>query len=114
MNFQTAIFWLSEGKKIRRKNWNDIDYIELVNGKIFNKNNEPVNFSHLSTLMADDWETFKFSPKVFENDNFKITIENREVLIKHKFYNFNGFCFVVGTSNFDILKKAVKEAERTR
>lgn len=59
-NFQTAIFWLSERKKIRRTCWKEGDYSEInLFNQIVNKNNNPVDFSHLSTLMADDWEIYE-------------------------------------------------------
>ncbi len=114
INFNEVLKILIEGKKVRRKNWNENDFIHIVNDQIVNRKNIPSYLSYISTLTANDWEIYESKPKIFENDTFKIFIENDALIIKNKFCNLNGFCFGINTYNFELLKRAIREAERIR
>lgn len=58
-NFTEILKYLIEGKKVRRFSWKDGDYLQIIDGQILNKNNIAPDLSHLSTLIADDWEIFQ-------------------------------------------------------
>lgn len=56
MSYINARSLLSDGFKLRRLNWDDKMYIELVDGKvILSSTNDEFHFN-LSDLMSDDWE----------------------------------------------------------
>lgn len=64
-DFQTAINWLREGKKVRRPTWLEDSYWILGVDESIQWMNKKVAHIHLNQIEANDWEIFK------EENNFK-------------------------------------------
>lgn len=56
-SFKTMLMWLREGKKVRRPSWTYGAYLYLSKcGRILNDRKQKVEFSHINSLEADDYE----------------------------------------------------------
>lgn len=87
MEFEYAVQWLKEGKKIRRKCWNPEVYIYLSNEAILWHNNNQVNF-RIRQFVADDWEIYeeeKVELPKSELLNVLDILKDKDVKIEHLF-----------------------------
>lgn len=55
--FEEILFEIRKGKKVRRKSWENNEFIQLKYGNILNQNNEKYFIDN--NVLADDWEIFK-------------------------------------------------------
>ena len=62
MNFSEALLLLKEGKKVKRKEWKNSNYIEFKDGNlyiVFDDKYISWEFVKMKHIMADDWEEYK-------------------------------------------------------
>ena len=57
-DFETALNWLTQGKKVRRKHWCKSYFIKLRTNCICEMNSSNKFSFKLSSFYADDWELF--------------------------------------------------------
>ena len=58
-NFQQAIQWLKEGKKVRRPSWEDDSYWKLGSAGIILWADETPAKIHLNQINANDWGIYE-------------------------------------------------------
>ena len=74
-NFRKAIFWLRNGKKVKRPSWEEDSYWNLGKDETICWKNGINAHIHLNQIDAEDWEIFKEEkPKVIILDDNELSI----------------------------------------
>lgn len=103
MKFEEVLGALKEGKKIRRKEWEDIGlFVYCKNKKFYSDKNNPYFFPD-TEIFEDDWEIIEEPKKKVKLYRvlYKVKFKNREELkvsdycvSKLEYYKHNG-CYIM-------------------
>ena len=113
MNFSEAMLLLKEGKKVRRKEWNNSNYIECKDDTLWVANGDKYSswkFVKIEHIMADDWEEYK-KPSLTDEEK-----EYLKMIIKFGGYHIktiekNKLCPSMHNRSFLIFNKCWGEAD---